>query len=669
MKLFGIRGAFVALICVAAYPAAARVTSIDITATESPTFGGASFGAVGQYEKLTGRVRGEVDPADPHNAIITDLGHAPRNARGMVEYSANIIIIRPIDAAKGNHRLLMEVNNRGNVLSFGLLNDAAKNNNDPGLVSDIGNGFMMRQGFSLVWSGWDAISGVTPGTGGGPLVLDAPVATQADGAPIIGPSLEEFVIDKPGVTSGALSYPAASLATWQAVLTRRAQVVDRPIPVPSDQWQYGADGKSIHLLPAGTAFAPGMLYELVYPARDPKVTGLGFAAVRDFGAFLHYGQQDENGHLNPLPGMQAAYTDCVSQPCRFMRDFVQYGFNTEAAPGAPRKVFDGVLNWIGGASGLYLNYRFAQPFRTHRQHIARWYPEYRFPFAWQTTTDSVTGETDGLLRRCTADGTCPKIIEANSENEYWAKDAAVLHTDTEGHDLPDTPGVRLYLVAGRPHGDGIPVSGPDICRLPRNPLVGNAAMRALLVALDAWVTTGQEPPPSRVPRHADGTLVGPTQQDTGFPKIAGVPYNGRMHTGDLFDFGPDAGQGILTTLPPVLRGSPYPMAVPKGDADGNALAGIRLPDIAVPVATYAGWNLRRDPPQEGCDASGLVVPFAATKAAREASGDPRPSLAERYPDRTTYVRAVAASAAALRDQHLLLAEDADRYVRAAEAAP
>jgi hypothetical protein len=313
-----------------------------------------------------------------------------------------------------------------------------------------------------------------------------------------------------------------------------------------------------------------------------------------------------------------------------MRDFIARGFNE--AERSHRPVFDGVLNWVGGASGIFLNARFAQPFRTHREHIGRRYPEFEFPFAYQTTTDNVTGRTDGLLRRCTASDTCPKIIDANSENEYWSKDGALLHTDTEGRDLPEIPGVRLYLLAGRAHGDGIPVSGRGICQQPRNPLVPNAALRALLADLDAWVSSGVEPPPSMVPRAADGTLVNPAQDAVGFPHVPGVAYSGRLHTGDLLDFGPHADAGLLTTLPPVLLGAPYPVAVPKTDVDGNVLAGIRLPDIAAPVATYTGWNLRRNPPQEGCDAAGMILPFARTRGERMANGDPRLSLAERYVD-------------------------------------
>jgi hypothetical protein len=396
--------------------------------------------------------------------------------------------------------------------------------------------------------------------------------------------------------------------------------------------------------------------------------------VRDFASFLRYRAADDQGHANPLAGqVQWAYTTCVSQPCRFMREFVALGFNEEdEAPGrdgaeSRRKVFDGVLTWVGGGSGLYLNYRFAQPFRTHREHIARWYPEFAFPFAYQITTDTVTGRTDGLTRRCAATDTCPKIIEVNSDNEYWSKDGAVLHTDTEGNDLPDMPGVREYLLASLAHGDGIPVSGRGICQQERNALVANPAMRALLVDLDKWVTAGIEPPPSRLPRHADGTLTSPAQQDSGFPRIPGVTYNARMHTGDLLDFGPDVARGITTNWPPTLLGAPYPAVVPKADADGNTVAGIHLPDIAAPTATYTGWNLRRNPPEEGCDHAGMYLPFATNRAERLARGDPRLSLEERYPDHASYVETVTRAAGVLREQGLLLDEDVRRYVEAAQA--
>ena len=638
---------------------------MEVSEVTSPTFDAASFGEVGPYEKLAGRIHGELDPADPLNAVITDLALAPRNARGMVEYASNFLIIRPVDASRGNHRLLLEINNRGNILVFGLLDDAARDNNYPGSAADAGNGFLLRQGYTIAEIGWDSVSPATPDQGGGHFVLDAPVARNLDGSEIVGRSLDEFVVDQIGTFSMPLTYPAANLDTADASLTVRAQVFDRPEFIPPGRWRFDANGSGINLLPAGTAFRAGTLYELVYWARSPKVAGIGFAAVRDFAAFLRSAPANENGEQNPLAGdVQHVYSACVSQPCRFMRDFVTLGFN-EAADGSHRKVFDGVLDWVGGAGGIFLNYRFAEPFRTHREHIGRWYPEFQFPFAWQPTTDPVTGRTDGRLRRCIASATCPKIIEANSENEYWAKDGALLHIDPLGNDLPESDDVRVFLIAGRAHLGGIPVSGPGICQQPRNPLVANSALRALLVDLDEWVSNATPPPPSMVPRVADGTLVDPAQDAVGFPRIPGVLYNGRMHTGDLLDFGPQAEAGLITTLPPVLLGAPYPALVPKTDADGNALAGIRLPDIAVPTATYTGWNLRRNPPQEGCDAAGMFLPFARTRAERLARGDPRPSLAERYPDHAAYVRAVSEAAERLRVQRLLLPEDAERFVRAA----
>ena len=289
-----------------AAPAYARITRIEIATVQSPTFEGVSFGTAGQYEKLAGRFFGEVDPADPLNALITDIRLAPRNARGMVEYSGNLLIIRPMDPTKGNHRLLFEINNRGNILSFGLFNDAAKNSNDPSTAADAGNGFMMRQGYTLVWGAWDAVSGTRPDVGGGPFLLDAPIARNPDGSDIIGPSLEEFVIDDDRTSVEPLTYPAASLDTARAVLTYRAQVEDQPMSVPADQWRYNAGGTSISLLPEGTKFKTGMLYELVYPAKNPKVAGLGFAATRDLAAFLRYANADDAGNPNPLAGDVAA---------------------------------------------------------------------------------------------------------------------------------------------------------------------------------------------------------------------------------------------------------------------------------------------------------------------------------------------------------------------------
>lgn len=648
-----------AMLLLAPMCAEARITRIEITRVESPTFEGKSFGAVGPYEKLVGRAYGEVDPADPRNAVIVDLGLAPRNAKGFVEYSTDIYILRPMDRAKGNHRLLFDINNRGNSRLFVVFNDAPQTGNDPSRASDAGTGFLMRQGYTMLWSGWDA----TAPAGGGRFTISVPVARAADGARIVGPALEEFAIDNETTTVGRLTYPAADLDPSRANLTVRVRYEDAPVPVPATSWEY-VDATTIRLSPAGTPFMRGRLYELVYPASDPIVAGLGFAGIRDVAAFFHHGLKDDRGGPNPIAGdIRFVYTYCSSQPCRTMHDFVRLGFNEDEGG---RRTIDGVLNWIGGAGGVFLNYRFAKPAATHRQHIGRWVPEFEFPFANQVLFDPVTGKTDGRLRSCLGTNTCPRIFEVNSENEYWAKAMSVLHLDGNGSDLGDAPGVRSYLLASFPHGPG--GAGPGFCQQPRNPLAPNTALRALLVALDEWVSSGKEPPISRMPRKADGTLVPALPQSSvGFPNIPGVKYNGRTHTGDWFDFGSSFEKGLLTVLPPVLRGTPYPVLVPKTDADGNGIAGIRLPDVAVPLATYTGWALRAFPPggDDGCDAAGQKIDFKKTKAERLAAGDPRPSIEERYASHDEYVRLVSSAANALQRERLLLAEDVERAIRAA----
>jgi hypothetical protein len=649
--------------------AQARITRIEIKRVEQPTFQGRSFGTVGAYEKLVGRAFGEVDPNDPRNALIVDIAHAPKNARGMVEYDMDFMVLKPLDLAKGNHRLWFEVNNRGNLGAFQQYNDAhADEGNNPTAADDAGNGFVLRQGYTIATAGWD----ISAPPGDSRFTIRVPVAVNADGSPIVGPAMEEFVVDNDRTFAGRLSYAAASLDKSQATLTVRTRYEDEPAVVPADQWEFADKaGKAIRLVPDKTPFAQGTLYTFTYQAKNPLVAGLGFAALRDFNSFLRYAERDDAGTANPLAGdVKQIYTSCRSQPCRTLHDYVWLGFNEDEAA---RPVLSGIENWIGGSTGIFMNYRFAQPGRTHRQHISRWYPEFQGPFTNEVALDPITGKTDGRFARCTASNTCPKVFEVNSENEYWSKNMAVGLVDTDGKDRTTEPAnVRSYLVSSLPHSGAVGPTGRGICQQPRNSLVSNSVLRALLVALDEWVSTGKEPPASRVPRVADGTLVPPLPQEkVGFPAIRGVTYNGRMHTGDLFDFGPQFAQGILTVLPPRLVGTPYPMLVPKTDADGNNLAGVRIPDVAVPLATYTGWALRAFPAgaDDGCDAAGQELAFAKTKAERLARGDSRPSLEERYPTRADYVSKVAAAANGLASDRLLTEEDVAAYVKKAQATP
>jgi hypothetical protein len=648
--------------------AEARITRIEITQTESPTFGGASFGAVGPYEKLIGRAFGEVDPRDPQNAVIADLGLAPRNARGMVEYDTGIIILRPVDPTKGNHGLFYELTNRGVILSLRAINESPNPLTVNPAPADAGNGFLMREGYTILFTGWDL-------SAAGPFASHFPIAVQRDGQPIVGPAIEELIFDNlpptPQPTTATLSYPAAALDTTQATLTVRTHFDDPETAIPATGWRF-TDAHTIQLLPEGTHFEAGRLYELAYQATNPPVSGLGLAAVRDIPAFLHHASADDTGVANPLAGrIDRIIAHGISQPARLLHDFVQLGFNRDEHN---QPVFDGILNYIAGASGGFFNYRFAQPFRTHRQHIGRWTPERVFPFANQVMFDPVTEQLGGRLVRCTVTHTCPKIFEINSSNEYWVKGGSLLHTDTRGHDLLfDPPEVRSYLFSGLPHS---PAAGPGVCEQSRNPLSPSAGLRALLLDLDAWISHGTQPPRSRLPRRIDHTLVPSLPQSgVGFPNIPGVRYTGLMSTGDLFDFGPRFNDGILDVktrdgviVPPVVS-SPYPVFVPATDADGNEIAGVRFPDVAVPLATYTGYGFRSGgfAGPDLCDAFGQAIPLPATRAAREATGDPRRSLQERYPTHQGYVDQVRAASEALARDRFLLQEDVDRFVQAAQA--
>jgi len=682
-----------------ALPAHARVVQISVTCMQSPTFGGASFGTVGQYELIQGTIAGEVDPRNPQNAVIVDLEYAPRKPNGTVGYSSDFQIIRPIDPTKGNHRLIFDLPNRGGATALATFNNGSSNSKAwcptyPSTAS-VGNGFLMNQGYTLVEAAWD----ITASQSANPALFGVtfPVATHPDGSPITGPSVEEFDIDinaTPAIEP--LHYPAASADPSKATLTVRENYGDTPKVIPSSGWAYTDATNTAIQLTGGLLFggpgtySPTALYEFTYEAANPTVAGLGFASLRDFATFLRNAKTDDLGNANPLAGdVQAIITTCVSQPCRTTRDFLLHGFNEPERmahgarardDGSYPRAFDGMINWIGGGDGIFMNYRFAQPTRTSRQHIARWYPEAQFPWANQRTFDPVTGRTAGRLDACLRSDTCPKVFELNSENEYWSKAGSLLTTDTRGNDLPlwETPDVRYYQMASLPHGAG---SAAGICAQPQNPLNASAVLRALTLDMDAWITQGTAPPHNRVPTRAAGTLVPALPQSgMGFPAIPAaatgnaVGYDGLLHTGDLFDFGPFFQRGILDVQPPVLLGSPYPVFVPKTDADGNDIAGIRLPEIAVPLATYTGWALRAAAPADpvpvvdGCDASGQRIPFLATRAERLAAGDPRLSIAERYPDHATYVGLVTEAATRLGQERLLIDADVQAYIKAAQAA-
>ncbi len=622
-------------------PAQAKVKKVQITSKQLPAFGGYSWPGVGQYEKIVGKAFGELDPNDPKNKVIVDLQLAPRNAAGKVEYSFDFYILKPLDLSKGNHKMLYEPPNRGRKTIAAL--NRGVGGNDPGSVTDttlLGNSFLMPQGYSISFSGWDA----SAEKNGNDLstTITLPIAKNPDGSSITGPSYEYIVT---GGAAYELTYPAATLDKSRAKLTHRVHLNDTPQVVPDSGWQFDANGKSISLLPAGTKFVANDIYEFSYTAKDPTVNGIGFAAVRDWNAWLRYETKDEAGTPNPFAGdIMRIYTEVSSQPGRLLNDFRYLGFN-QAENG--KQVFDGMMQWIAAGDGISMNYRWSQPGRTERNRQDHLFVEGRFPFANVTTTDPITAKTDSRYAKCEATHTCPYAMEIFSANEYWVKAASLMTTDPTGtKDLPDSPFTRIYLMSSMQHGTGNGAA-KGACQQFQNPLDSQAVQRALFVALDKWVTNGTEPPPSQVPKLSNGTLVKPDQTSTGFPQIPGVTYSGFKTTRYLLNYGPNFyTKGIPTINPPAFstpyqdnpsNGPIYPSFVPKTDADGNDIAGLRLPEVQVPLATYTGWALRAGPhANDGCEGSGQYIPFAKTKAERLASGDPRLSIEERYGNIETY---------------------------------
>ncbi len=611
-------------------PAVARLTQLTILSQE-PFAGGTSFGSAGPYVRIQATARGELDPKDPANAGIAMLDLAPRNARGMVEYDTDVFILRPADPARGNGVLLYDVTNRGNKLLMSWLNDAAEppngNVNDPRSLADAGNAFTFRRGDTMVWSGWQPEA--TRADNG--MTIRVPVATQ-DGLGIVSRIRHEFIAGTRGVEAMPrirLPYPVANMET--AHLTVRSRSADTPTPLALDDFAW-MDSSTIQLLPFGTMPTPRRIYDLTYEAARPTVDGIGFAAARDLVS-----------HLRTEPGIRRTLAIGVSLSGRFLRHFLELGMNRDEAG---HRVFDGVLPHIAGAGKVFANEPFAMPFRTATQHEDRFYPEIWPPFGY--------GPGPSLLR---GDGSDPLVIESNTSTEYWQKGASLVHTDAAGADVALPPGVRVLLVAGTQHGGHSGSTGtPGYCANPRNSNSAGPALRATLSNLDAWVSAGTLPPDSMVPRRGDETGV--PAATVRMPAVPGVTWApGDNPIGRLMDW----------TSPPSAPVQPFPTMVSAVDADGNEVAGLRLPHLAAPLGTYTGTNVYKDMPSELCDRDGIFIPFARTRADRERTGDPRLSLEERYGTRDAYAAKVKVAADALVAARLLLTEDAARYVTAAVA--
>ncbi len=667
---------------VAAPDANARVTKIVIEKKTSPAFNGQSFGNAGQYETLVGKAYGELDPKDPHNAIIQDIALAPKNAKGMVEYMATFQIVKPIDMAKASHLMWHDVPNRGGRLT---IVPAERNFGDVGLSSG--------------WQG-DATGATAPKENNDYVVV--PVAHNPDGSPITGPVMAR-IMNASGPSSQAMfihtnvvPYKPFSLDTSKAkMVTHTHETMDGKVEgekeVAASDWAF-AKCDADHPFP-GTpdpsqicikgGFDPKLLYQIVYTAKDPLVLGAGMAAFRDVDSFFKHAKADDMGTANPLAdNITWTITRGVSQSGNYIRGFIHLGFNQDEQN---RQVFDGAWPIIAGKR-IALNFRFAMP-----DGVSMLYqPSSEGTQTWAPSPDTIRGlPAAGVLDRCTATNTCPKIIEHNGAAEMWGLKLSPSYVGPAADkDVPLPDNVRRYYIGSTQHGGGVggftttpaappacPSNGYGKGSFATNPMPQRETVNALRVHFRDWVMKGTPPPASVYPTIAAGTLVEPTKKAMGFPdNVPGVPKaapTGFMNTNLDYDYGPDFnyadGSGVIGKWPPAIK-HVMPMKAPKVDADGNELGGVPVVLREAPLGTYTGWNVTAEGFHAGqlCNYAGGFIPFAKTRAERMANDDPRLSLEERYHDHAGYVAKVKESAQKIVAQGFLLQADADRMIDEAE---
>jgi Alpha/beta hydrolase domain len=597
----------------------------------------------GTHERLIGRVHFAVDPTAPANRGIADLALAPRNASGLVEFASDLLLFKPTDPHRARGTVFLEIVNRGRDQSLALMSGARQRDLSPESW-DLGDRFLLEQGFTAAFLGWQF--DVRPPQG---LTFQAPVA------PVSGVVRASHVERDQGRrnTAFALMYCAVEPEHRNATLSFRARIDGAPRLLPREAWQFGPNGCSVRL---ESGFAAG-LYEAIYQARGSPVAGLGLAAMRDFASYLKYGARGAGLRENPAL-LQRVIGFGYSQSGRFLREFVRDGFNEDERG---RAAFDGLMIASAGAGGGSFNHRFAMPGQAGNSVLSILRPVDVPPF-----TD------DELLARARAARVTPRIVYTFSSTEYWARAGSLTHTsDDGGKDVPLAATSRLYFLAGTPHASGpLPPSRDTATQRLRHDL--NFAqqrwvLRALLVSLDAWIRSGTEPPASRYPTVSGRELV--VREAVQFPRMPSLRFADYLPPVWKMDFGPDYATTRVITKEPPARGDPYTVLVPQVNADGNDVAGVRLPEVAVPLGTFTGWNVTVPPLSELRYLAGLVGsfhPLARTREERDRSGDPRPSIAERYAGRQDYLDQVARASQDLVGQRFLLAEDVPAVLRRAE---
>ncbi len=657
----------------------AGVARVEI-ASRNDIQDGKPFGTAGAYERVIGRVYFKVDPANLHNRQIVDLDKAPRDAKGEVEFSADLYLLKPKDMSQGNGAVLFEVSNRGGRGILRIVNGG--NPADPN--QEFGDGFLMRQGYTIAWVGWEydvgdqnqnlrlyapvARAALTESDHPGPsddrakrAPLTAEDPSPSSGQEIHGLVRSDFTLSTqrddmplghillgPG---GGRSYAVDDPGGKQNFMTVRDTREGARQTIPREQWSF----KDQHFIHLSGGFTPGKVYEVVYSSRDPVVVGLGMAAVRDFLSYLKYDPQ-------ALAPVKRAYAVGISQSGRFLRHFLYQDFNADEQG---CQVMDGVIAHVAGAGRGSFNHRFAQPSRDAQPMSSVFYPTDLFPFTDLPETDPVTGERAGLLDLPVKSHTAPKVFFTNTSYEYWGRAASLIHTSPDGKkDAALGKNVRVYLLAGLQHfSAGFPPQkstpgNTDYTAQQRhNPNPIQWFWRALITDMDQWVKNGTLPPPSTYPRISTGTLVPLARWK--FPNVPGVNLPHECNVAYRLDFGSQWTQGIVSNEPPKVGGV-FPTLVPQSDHDGNDVGGVRLPELQVPLATYTGWNLR-DPsigaPDQRVSFLGSFIPFARTAQERKQSGDPRLSIEERYSTREKYIEKFTQAARKLVQQRFLLEED------------
>ena len=620
--------------------------------------GGAAFGEAGAYEKIEGVLRFAVDPARPVHAAIADIDRAPRNARGLVESWADFYVLRPVSG--GNHRLLLDVPNRGRKVALGMLNSAPRSN-DPASPGDFGNGFLMRHGYTVAWVGWqhdvprqDRL-----------MALAVPRVTGVSGRMRCEFRPNARVETLPLADRYHIAQPVAALDDPEAELTVREDVAAAAVTIPRKAWSFGcsvggrlAPDSSCVSLDGG--FDPGKIYTCYYRAVDPPVIGLGFAAVRDTAGFLRFASSAQG---NPCAeGLDHAFVIGVSQSGRFLRHLLYLGLDEDEAG---RSVFDGIIVHVAGARRGEFNCRFGQPSLNALQSVGG-----LFPFTDLEQEDLLTGQRGALLGRVLARGRAPKIFTINSSAEYWQGGASLVHTDLGGErDVAPPDNVRIYLLAGTQHTPGAlppPPADPNTGGRGRhvfNVVDYSPLLRAALVNLDRWASEGLTPPASAVPRVTERTAVAAERTRTTLSAIPGIRFPDHVRGPARMDFGSHVDLGIVSELPPKL-GAPYVTLVSALDDNGNEIAGIRPWELEVPLATFTGWNPRH--PEQGAPGDlmammGSTIPFALARR----PDDPRRSIRERYAGLGDYLGRVRRAAEALVAVRHLLAEDIDEVLERA----